>query len=686
MDESVEKIIQQVMEEADVEREELMEKIEEKQEELSGFITPEGAATIVARNNGVVPEREEPEVRKLSIEDLSVGMSNIDIVGRVERIFEPREFDRKDGSKGKVANLVLMDETGEIRAVFWDRMADLVSEDELQKGTPVQLKGAYVKKGRGGSPEVNIGRRGKIEIAPDDERVDDLPPASEAKAKIADLDSSKKYVDIVGRVTAVSAPREFERSDGSKGKVATLRIVDETGQCRVSLWGSKAEKTEKIDQGDAVRLENASVREGRQGTPELHLNWRSRIIHNPPVQETKDLPEFEKKLLKIEEIEPDMPALDLAAKVQRKFPVRDFNRDDGSSGQVMNVLLADETRTIRASFWNGMVETGKKLSTGDTILLESARSRVGLRDKPEVQVGQRTEIEVNPEGIKIEEAKPRRINMAKLEGGLDSLEIVGRVIDYSDIRDFTRSDESEGKVASLTLGDKTGTGNVTLWGSKTEILSEIDKGDVIKITDSYSVSGDYGGPEIHVGDQASIEVNPEIDEDLPPEDEIREKTSKEKRIKIEDMEEGDRVKIRGTVVRVFQRKPLFKVCPKCGRNVNEEGSEVMCEKCEEIIEPEHRVVVNMILDDGTGNIRVVAFGDLGEKLLEKSAEDIVEIFENGQDLSEFYEEVGLAGQEITLSGNVKHDDYYDQLELRARGFDFPSPKEEAERILERIKV
>lgn len=160
MDESVEKIVQQIMEEADAEKEELMKKIEEKQEELSGFLTPEGAATIIARNYGVVPEREEPEIQKLRIEDLSLGMSNIDVVGRIVRILEPREFDRRDGSKGKVANLVLEDKTGQIRVVLWDRMVGLVAEEEIQKGAPIRLEGAYIKKGRNESPELNIGRRG----------------------------------------------------------------------------------------------------------------------------------------------------------------------------------------------------------------------------------------------------------------------------------------------------------------------------------------------------------------------------------------------------------------------------------------------------------------------------------------------------------------------------------------------
>lgn len=684
MDEKVEKVIREVTEKADVGREKLLEEIEKKQEELSGFITPEGAAIIIARNYGVTPEREEPEVHKLRIGDLSEGMSNVDIVGKISRIFEPREFERKDGSKGKVASLTLMDESGEVRLVLWGKRAELVLKEEIQKGKPLRVEGAYTKKGRTGSLELHIGGRGRVELDPTGERVEDLPPVADPKVKISELDAGSEFADVVGRVTAVTNSREFERSDGSKGKVATMRIADETGQARVSLWGDKAEKTDEIDQGDAVKIENASIREGQQGNPELHVNWQSRIVGNIPLEEKKNLPEFERKLLKVEEIEPDMPVIDLAAKVRRTFPPKEFNRSDGSKGRVMNALLADETGTIRISFWGDMVETGQKLSPGDTLLLENARSSAGLNDRPEIRIGQRTNLKVNPEDVHIEEMKPSKIKMSELEEGLDSLEVLGRIVDKSELREFTRSDGEKGKVASLTIGDETGTGRVTLWGPKTDLLNELDIGDIVNITDSYSVASDYGGAEIHVGEQASVDINPEVEVELPAAEELG-GTSEKSRVKIGEVSDGSQVEIRGTIVRIFERSPLFSVCPNCGRSLGGENTESMCEKCEETVEPEHRIVLNMIVDDGTGNMRVVVFGELGERLIGKDPEEIQAELAGDAELVDFYEGIDLEGREIVFTGSVRRDDYYDQLELRAQDFYFPEAGEEAERLLGEIK-
>ncbi|KXB03881.1 hypothetical protein AKJ45_00030 [candidate division MSBL1 archaeon SCGC-AAA261F19] len=680
-------IVQKVLGEVDIEREELLEKISQKQDELSGFVTPEGAATIVARSYGIVPERKEPEVRKLRIGDLSAGMSGIEIVGRVALIYSIRDFERKDGSPGKVVNLLLQDKTEKIRVVLWDEKAVLVEEGEIEKGTPVRLKGAYVKRGFRGELELNLGRRGDIEIDPEDERAEDLPPLPESEVKIADLDPELEDVDLIARVIAVTEPRTFERSDGSTGKVASLILADETGQTRASLWNDKADLSHKISQGDAIKIENAYAREGWGNTPEVHVGRRGRIILSPPKSETSRLPEFEKRLLKIDEVEPDMPVLDLAARVRRVFQPQEFERDDGTSGRVMNAILADETGTIRASFWDDMVEECQKLSPDDVVLFTNARSRMGLGDRPEIRVGKRTGIEINPKNLRIEEQKPGRIELCELEPGLDTLEIIGRVMDISETREFTRSDGSQGRVASLTIGDQTGTARVAFWGEKTDLVSSIEKGDVIKLINCYSTAGLYGQPEIHVSGKEELKVNPTIEEDLPPLDELTENQLAEERVNIGKIKkEGVKVQVRGTIVRVLQRRPIFDICPECGRSLGSVDSSLFCEECGKVVSPEHRVAISTVVDDGTGNIRTVAFGKVGEELIGKTADEVFELFKESSNISELYDEFNIAGKEIILTGTSRHDKYFDQLELRVESVKAPDPTQEAAKLLEKVKA
>ncbi|KXB07539.1 hypothetical protein AKJ54_00095, partial [candidate division MSBL1 archaeon SCGC-AAA382K21] len=275
---------------------------------------------------------------------------------------------------------------------------------------------------------------------------------------------------------------------------------------------------------------------------------------------------------------------------------------------------------------------------------------------------------------------------SELEEGLDSLEVTGRVIESSEAKDFTRDDGSKGKVASMTIGDDTGTAKLTLWGKNTDVLNELDAGDIIQVENAYSVSGNYGEPEIHVGGQAKLKINPESGDDLPSVEEINKSLPEKSQVKIKEVEEGSQIQIRGTIVRVFERRPLFSVCPECGRALGSENSESLCEKCGEVVEPDYRVVVNTVVDDGSDNIRGVAFGKLGEKLLGKTADEISEALSKEDELSELYKEIDLEGREVTLIGNVRRDDYFDQLELSIRDLRFPDPIEEAQKMLEKIKA
>ena len=58
--------------------------------------------------------------------------------------------------------------------------------------------------------------------------------------KIKELASKASLFSFFGKVTAKSEPRQFDRSDGEKGLVATITAGDESGETRLVLWDEKA--------------------------------------------------------------------------------------------------------------------------------------------------------------------------------------------------------------------------------------------------------------------------------------------------------------------------------------------------------------------------------------------------------------------------------------------------------------
>ena len=150
----------------------LREKIETKQEELSGLVSLEGAAHLVARELGI--DLLKIPSRPIKIKNLVTGMKNINLKARVIDITDVREFEKKDGSKGKVSNLIITDETGEIRIPLWDKQVDTIG-DNLRVGNVVEIKNANTRQNNFGGIELVLLKDSKLEKIPDDSSIPDKP-------------------------------------------------------------------------------------------------------------------------------------------------------------------------------------------------------------------------------------------------------------------------------------------------------------------------------------------------------------------------------------------------------------------------------------------------------------------------------------------------------------------------------
>ena len=115
---------------SDYERNDILTMIQEKRQELGPeVINDESAAMIVARELGVDLYKVAPSARQ-RIEDITEATRNVNaLVGVIDSISAVRTFQKSDGGEGKVASVVLRDETGSIRVVMWDDMTRGLCED-----------------------------------------------------------------------------------------------------------------------------------------------------------------------------------------------------------------------------------------------------------------------------------------------------------------------------------------------------------------------------------------------------------------------------------------------------------------------------------------------------------------------------------------------------------------------------
>jgi len=95
------------------------------------------------------------------ISDIGINAS-YSVAGHVSGIDDIREFDRPDGTKSKVSNIYISDNTGRIRVALWAEHADLINEIDI--GSEIRIVDAFAKSGRNEEVELSAGARTSIQI------------------------------------------------------------------------------------------------------------------------------------------------------------------------------------------------------------------------------------------------------------------------------------------------------------------------------------------------------------------------------------------------------------------------------------------------------------------------------------------------------------------------------------------
>jgi len=121
---------------------EVEQRVEAKKAKLSGLISKEGAAQIIAAELGINFEEQH-----LKLREITPGMKRVHFIGKIVSIFPVREFS-KNGREGKVANFILADSTGSLRVVLWDmNHISLIEEGKIQKGDVIEVRNGSAREG-----------------------------------------------------------------------------------------------------------------------------------------------------------------------------------------------------------------------------------------------------------------------------------------------------------------------------------------------------------------------------------------------------------------------------------------------------------------------------------------------------------------------------------------------------------
>lgn len=136
-----ERILEKISKTSGIGKDEIERRVEAKRAKLSGLISKEGAAQVVASELGISFENE-----KLKINELLPGMRKVNTIGKVINIFPVRTFKTKKGEESKVVNFWIADETSNVKVVLWDtNHIGMIEQGKIAEGTVVEISNGSMR-------------------------------------------------------------------------------------------------------------------------------------------------------------------------------------------------------------------------------------------------------------------------------------------------------------------------------------------------------------------------------------------------------------------------------------------------------------------------------------------------------------------------------------------------------------
>lgn len=198
-------IVQKIRSSSNLTEDEINQKIDAKMQQLSGLISKEGAAHIIANELGIKLFEQTSGV--LKVKNILAGMRNVETVGKIVKKYDYREFQRED-RVGKVASFLLGDESGLIRAVLWNEQTDKFTE--FKEGDVIKVESAYVKENNLGRKELHLNDKSKLVINPAGVEVKSVAGSETKRKMVKDLQSTDVNVEIMGTIVQAFEPRFYE--------------------------------------------------------------------------------------------------------------------------------------------------------------------------------------------------------------------------------------------------------------------------------------------------------------------------------------------------------------------------------------------------------------------------------------------------------------------------------------------
>ena len=212
---SLSDIILEIKEKSNFSEDEIKLKIAQKRDKLSGFVSEEGAAHILANELGI-DLMENIRKHGLKINKLQPGM-RVGATGKVIKNYEVRSFN-KNGRQGKVGSFLIGDETGVIRIVLWDENHIAKMENgEIKQDVVIKIENGNIRENNG-YKEMHLGNYSSLTLNPQGVEVGAVSKnfpqieAGTSEIKISKLNEANAgdNISVYGTIVQLFEPKAYD--------------------------------------------------------------------------------------------------------------------------------------------------------------------------------------------------------------------------------------------------------------------------------------------------------------------------------------------------------------------------------------------------------------------------------------------------------------------------------------------
>jgi len=380
----------------DVTRESLMRLVQEKKKTVgSGYLTDQGALFLIAGELGV--KLQHMITADLTLKDLHIGANDITVVARVLAIYPVSEFKKKDGSGvGRYRRVNLFDRSGIGRLTIWEDNEEAMKLAGISVDAPVRVVSAYVKQGLDGKPNLNLGKRGRIEVITDSSIASKLASLPALSKQLEAVQEGEALFAVEGLAGSESRRSTFiRRDDNSSGSLTQFELKGPGEKTtRIVIWD--AGDLPEVKLGSKVRVTNLRHKKGRQGEAELHGDSATVIQMLGGQGEPRSDPALRMaQFVKVSEVAKHAATGSVSLEVMAlsNGSVREVSLKDRSTAKKGEVVLGDDTGEITAISWDEASKMIGDIKAGETLRVHGAAVQVSKMGVETLELGLSSKLE-----------------------------------------------------------------------------------------------------------------------------------------------------------------------------------------------------------------------------------------------------------------------------------------------------